>query len=511
MPPMLSELKVDSGKKYQFLLFFLLILITLFRLFYVQLIELAPDEAYYWTWSKQLQWGYYDHPPLVAFIIWLFTNLAGDTELGVRLGWVIMGTFLTFLLYKLGQEMFRNAAIGFSAALLTNIILLMATGGVIVTPDGPQGLCWVLAIYLLWKAINGQKSFWYVLGVIFGIGLLSKYTMVLLVPCIFCFFLSYRQGRRWLQSREPYLALLIGLIIFGPVIYWNYLHDWVSFRLQLAHGLELKQGAGWRTFGDFWAGQAGVVSPLLFLLLIWSMIYSASRGFKGQISLLLLFWTSAPVLAFFAYTSLRSKVEANWPALAYFSCVIALVCLLKENWPKWKRFPKGIVGIAVLISFLSTVVAHLQPFIKIIPLSAAHDPTSQLKGWRILGERILEVAKSSGKGDQVFLLTPQHQLVGEAMFYTQRRYPIYQWNAPMRINNLGAGNAPADGSVAIFFSENEESLPAGVADLFQACQKVEEVVIKRDSELVRKNLIWKCAGFNKEKLKANSYLPPPPK
>ncbi len=286
---MLPEAKVEL-KKYQWLLAFLLIGISIFRLFYIQLIELAPDEAYYWTWAKHLQWGYYDHPPLVAFIIWIFTNLAGDTELGVRLGWVIIGTFLTFLLYLLGREMFKDAAVGFFSALLMNIILLMATGAIIATPDGPQGLCWVLTIYLLWKIMEERKNFlWYGLGLVFGLGMLSKYTMALLAPCTLGFFLSSPQGRKWLLRKEPYLALIIGLLIFGPVIYWNYKHDWISFRMQLAHGLELKEGAGWRTWGDFWAGQAGVVSPLLFFLLLWAMIRSASRGFKGQINFLLLF------------------------------------------------------------------------------------------------------------------------------------------------------------------------------------------------------------------------------
>ncbi len=171
---MIPEVKADLKRNYGLPLLFLLIGITLFRLFYIQIIELAPDEAYYWTWSKQLQWAYYDHPPLVAFIIWIFTRLGGDTELGVRLGWVIIGTSLTWLLYLLGKEMFRSPAIGFFSALLMNIILLMATGAVIATPDGPQGLCWVWAIYLLWKAINeGDKKFWYGLGAVLGCGLLA--------------------------------------------------------------------------------------------------------------------------------------------------------------------------------------------------------------------------------------------------------------------------------------------------------------------------------------------------
>ncbi len=505
---MFSKAKSDLNK-YQWPLSFLLIGISIFRLFYIQLIELAPDEAYYWTWAKHLQWGYYDHPPLVAFIIWICTNLAGDTELGVRLGWVIIGAFLTFLLYLLGREMFKDAAVGFFSAMLMNIILLMATGAIIATPDGPQGLCWVLAIYLLWKIIDGGKNvLWYGLGLVFGLGMLSKYTMALLVPCAFGFFLSSPQGRKWLLRKEPYLALIIGFLIFGPVIYWNYKHDWISFRMQLAHGLELKEGAGWRTWGDFWAGQAGVISPLLFLLLLWAMVRSASRGFKGQMNFLLLFWTSAPVLSFFIYASFRSKVEANWPALAYFSAVITLTSLLREKWAEMKNLWKGVVWAALFISFLSTALAHLQPFYQIIPLSAAHDPTSQLRGWKFLGENIKKVAQSKEKEEEVFLLSPKHQLVGEAMFYTKRRYPIYQWDAPRRLNNLSATNTPPNGSTAIFFSEGQEGLPEGVAFLFDSCVKVQEVVIKRQSELVRTHPIWKCNGFKKEKLAAPSYVLP---
>ncbi len=205
---------------------------------------------------------------------------------------------------------------------------------------------------------------------------------------------------------------------------------------------------------------------------------------------------------FFIYASFRSKVEANWPALAYFSAVIALTSLLKEKWAERKRIFKGVVWAAFFISFLSTALAHLQPLYQIIPLSAAHDPTSQLQGWKYLGERIEGVAKFGGKEEGVFLLTPQHQLVGEAMFYTKRRYPIYQWAAPWRLNNLSVANAPPNGSAAIFFSEDQEELPEGVAFLFQSCVKVEEVAIKRQSELVRIHPIWKCNGFKKEKLKA---------
>ena len=80
----------DSAKKYQKAFFILLIATTIFRLFYIQWVELAPDEAYYYTWSRNLQWGYYDHPPMVGFLIRGFTAIGGQGEFGVRLGWVFI-------------------------------------------------------------------------------------------------------------------------------------------------------------------------------------------------------------------------------------------------------------------------------------------------------------------------------------------------------------------------------------------------------------------------------------
>jgi len=91
-----------------------LALTTVFRLFYVQWIELAPDESYYFTWSRWLQWGYYDHPPMVGLLIYLGTAVAGMTELGVRLPCVVIGAFLTFILYRMGSEMFRSERAGFT-------------------------------------------------------------------------------------------------------------------------------------------------------------------------------------------------------------------------------------------------------------------------------------------------------------------------------------------------------------------------------------------------------------
>ena len=486
-----------STRVYRQAFFFLLIAITIFRLFYISRLDLAPDEAYYWTWSRHLQWGYYDHPPLVAFLIFLTTAVAGSGEFGVRLAWVIIGAIITVILYRLTANIFRSERAGFLSAVLMNIILLASTGAVIVTPDGPQGLFWVLGVFGVYKAVEKENAlWWYLAGMALGLGLLSKYTMVLFVPCIFLFLLSAPGSRRWLGRKEPYLALLLGIAIFIPVILWNVRHDWISFKFQLSHGLEVKRAAGWRSFGDYWAGQAGVVSPLMLLGLIWAMVKSAYEGYRrNDKNWLLLFWTSMPILIFFAYTSLRSKVEANWPALAYFSAVAAMAGLITESWSAWGKKKRAFAWAAAIMAFVFTSLAYLQPIYAVVPISAKRDPTSQVYGWRKLGDKIKEISATMDSGNQIFLLASGHQLVAESMFYTQGRIPVFQWDAPMRVNGMTPENAPPKGSQAIFFNEEQQDLPPWTAGLFDSCQPAGTLEVERNSAHVRTHRFWKCSGF----------------
>lgn len=130
-----------------------------------------------------------------------------------------------------------------------------------------------------------------------------------------------------------------------------------------------------------------------------------------------------------------------------------------------------------------------------MPIPAPEDPTSQLHGWRALGERINEITRSLDPGKGIFLLSPGHQLVAEARFYTQEKIPAYQWDAPHRINHLSADNAPPAGSQAIFFTEGGNGLPQGLEPLFESCEKLEPLVVRRNSSTVRTHPLWKCSGF----------------
>jgi 4-amino-4-deoxy-L-arabinose transferase-like glycosyltransferase len=107
------------------------------RLVCAALTPLTFDEAYYWTWSKHLAGGYYDHPPMVAVVIRLSTMIAGDTEFGVRLVSVLLALPMSFAVYRTMVLLFDSARAAASAVVFLNLMLMVAAGTVIVTPDAP--------------------------------------------------------------------------------------------------------------------------------------------------------------------------------------------------------------------------------------------------------------------------------------------------------------------------------------------------------------------------------------
>src|SRR5207302_11088102 len=117
---------------------------------------------------------------------------------------------------------------------------------------------------------NSNRA-WYGLGTCLGLGMLSKHTMILFLPCLALAILVLPGQRRWLRRSEPYLALLIGLIIFSPNLWWQANHNWMTFRhLLLLTGKGADQGV-LRRIGDYIGSQAGLITPLLFLGWTWAL------------------------------------------------------------------------------------------------------------------------------------------------------------------------------------------------------------------------------------------------
>lgn len=204
----------------------------LLRLIYLGTTELIQEEAYYWNYAQHMDYGYLDHPPIVAALIWLGTTILGNTELAIRLGaylcWFVTAAFS----YKLTKSMY-GAKESVYAVFLLAILPIFFGSSLVMTPDAPLLACWAASLYFLHRALAWKsKKAWIGAGTAVGLGLASKYTIVLLGPATLLYLLIDKSSRRWLATPMPYLSLAVAVFFFTPVLWWNVENNWVSFLFQ---------------------------------------------------------------------------------------------------------------------------------------------------------------------------------------------------------------------------------------------------------------------------------------
>lgn len=211
-----------------------LLIITLsilLRVFCMSSTDLLVEEAYYWNYSNHLDFGYIDHPPMVALLIKLFTIIFGIQEFGVRIASLICWMLASFFSYKLAEQITKGS--GIYAVMLLAILPFFFLQSLFITPDQPLIVCWSASLYCLYRVlVSNQSRYWYATGVWIGLGLLSKYTIALLGLPTLIYLCFIADARFWFRRKELYLCVFIALLISSPVIYWNSTHEWVSFVFQ---------------------------------------------------------------------------------------------------------------------------------------------------------------------------------------------------------------------------------------------------------------------------------------
>lgn len=496
-------------KTYRILFFSLVGALTLFHLWYIgaDFLDLAPDEAHYWEWSRRLDWSYYSKGPLVAYLIALSTRMGKNTEFFVRFPTVVISILMSFVTFYLARDMFRSDRAGFYSTLLLSLIPLYAAGAILMTIDPPFVLFWALTIFFFYKVLTTGKSlWWYPAGISLGFGLLSKYTMALLPFLILLYLVISPKDRPWLRRKEPYLAILLASLLFSPVIIWNALHNWVSLRHVLG---QAGAGRGFqvsiKTFSQFLASQAGVVTPLIFLALILAIIRSGHLGIRERRrGHLLLFCTSAPVLVFFLLLSLYTKVQANWAAPAYFTGTLAAVAwgenLYQQN-PRSAK--KGIINtfltFAISVALLTNAAGHFPSLLPMagIDLPPKMDPTRRLQGWRELGLEVSRLIEGMEKGAQPFILSDAYQISSELAFYVKGHPWTYNANLGRRMNQYDFWEdfSSFKGRDAIYVTWGEGELHPDIKKAFASIQRERVLHILRRGHIAQTFSIYKGQNF----------------
>jgi 4-amino-4-deoxy-L-arabinose transferase-like glycosyltransferase len=307
-----------------------------------QNLQLHYDEAYYWVWSRNLQLSYFDHPPLIAYLVRAATCWS-NSEFFVRLPALFCSTLTAILIFVTAKRLFTARAANITLILLLALPIFEGTF-FILTIDSPLLMLWSLSLYCAVRGfIQQERVFIYYFGIALGFALLAKYTAVLILPGLLLFLLLSPRQRMQLRHKDLYLALGLSLIIFSPVLWWNYQHDWVSFRFQLHHGIAVERKINLFSFVDYIGALFGAANPFISVPLLVFLLIKRKQILANDKYLLLcsiFLW----VVGFFAYHSLFKFMEANWVVPAFLSGVIFLGECLAQYQIQWvQRWAIGLI------------------------------------------------------------------------------------------------------------------------------------------------------------------------
>lgn len=346
----------------------LLILIGVFsaiRLFLAFICELGNDEAYYWLYSQYWQWNYFDHPPMVAVWIRVFTaNLALEQyEVFIRLGSVVGCALSSWFLFK-AVTLLHSEKAGWFAAVLYNISFYSSiTAGLYILPDSPQMVFWTLALLLIARITKNENSWtnWLLFGVVTGLCIMSKIHGVFLWIGLGGFILF--QQIKWLKKPQLYVAFLITLIIISPIFFWNLAYNFATFRFH-SNRVDVEEFV---LHGKYFLteirNQFFFNNPVVSVLGVTGIIAWFRKKMDYQPAMAIYIFVGAPLAFLLLFVSLfRNVTLPHWSGPAYISFIPIAAIWLSNSTDKF--FPL-ILKFGMVIFFVSylgyTLVVKFYP------------------------------------------------------------------------------------------------------------------------------------------------------
>ena len=470
------------------------------RLVFAALIPLFGDEAYYWEWSRHLAAGYFDHPPGIAVLVRGGTAVFGSVALGVRFLPVVAGLLAAIATAGIALRLAGERG-ALRAALIITCMPLAAAGLVLATPDAPLLATVSLGVYTVVRAIQSPSrsraslGWWCASGVALGLAFSSKYTSILMPIGVTLAIIARPSLRVRLREPGPYLACIIATLIFLPVLRWNAAHDWVSFGFQVHHGLATPARrdlfAPLKRLGDMIGGQAGLVSPILFVLFGIAVVRGLRRASSD--ATFVLATIAAFTFLFFCYSATRQRVEANWPAPAYIAAIPLLGALAASA--RLERWLRAGIWLAAALS----AVIYLHAAFELLPLPPRKDPLARSAGWGELAGA-LDVAvrgASAADGSTSWIGADRYQDASELAFHLPNHPTAFSLNLSGRSNQFDlwpgfAETARAGDDLVAAVDETTDTNPIilRLAPHFQSYARDSLVDLRNRHGVVTRRRIW---------------------
>ena len=425
---------LDETRFRQLIGFLLLKVLILLAFIAYSGIHLAPDEAQYWTWSKALDWGYYSKPPGIAWQIWLTTSLFGSTEIGIRVGALIIGFALPIIVYLTGKSCALSQNSCFYASLAMAFSLIGISSSFYAITDGGLALFWSISCFYICQSLKQKNTpNPFILGSSIFLGALFKWPIYFLWLIIFP--LSYLKG--W-KVKEILCGFFISILALLPSLYWNYHHQWVTFRHVFFTIVEPSATVGAKpNFTDFIGAQVGLLSPIFALIFACSLLYFfkniTTKSFSKTIipeEILFLFAASGIPFCSYIFLSLFKKMQGNWCSFIYpqVFVIITWYALEKKDWKK--TFHVGLTICA--ISSATILTTPFWPSLIATELPYKLNLFKHQLGWENLAY-LLQKYDTKNR----FLFTDKYQTASLLSFYNPQKKQSYFFNLQkIRLNQF---------------------------------------------------------------------------
>ncbi len=486
--------------------------------------DIGPDEAFYWLWSRRLDLGYVEHPPLIAYAIWLMRALVGEHPSTWRLLADVSAFGTGWCLFATGRLLF-GARVGFWAAAThaASPVLSMACGGILV----PESLLvfWVsLALYCSARLVmSGRLRLFLVLGVVTGCALLTKVPALLVPLALGLFALLSPAHRKWYRQPQPYLMMLVVAALVSPVVYWNAQHEWIGLHF-ITERSQVKAIEGPDALGRFLTsllGQAVYHSPVLYSLLWFALGVGVYRGlWQHDVRWLLLLCFSAPVMVLFEVASAWRFTLPHWPVSGYLAAyvmlpasVFALEDVKRRTRERLFKVGVGTGGIMCalmpVLAFFPLATRTCERLGQYSPVSAdVIEPMVHVAGWRdeirngLLAER---QRLAEELGEPPVLLTHFHMLAAILDHAVHPDCEVVCLHAQAHQYGIWYDDEAIKGRPVLFVSADSFVTSAGRAGRpddyyeFDTCTQLDGITVVRHGVKINEVHLWVCTGYRGQK------------
>jgi 4-amino-4-deoxy-L-arabinose transferase-like glycosyltransferase len=419
-------------------------------------INLSGDEAHYWDWSRQLDWSYYSKGPLVALIIRASCSVFGNTMPAVRYPALVLSVMTAVVGYLLTLKLFKSDRLALGVTVLNALVPMFVAGSLLMTIDPPFFFCWATATYAFTFTgvfsckqnertagghfVRGSILAWIVAGLFVGVGALAKLAALAWLPAMLLFLALDRASRPLLKTAGPWLAVAIALACTTPIVAWNAKHDWVTFhhvgRQTGVAGVDDDRSTLPTRVGEFVGGQIGVLGPGVVLFMIGGVVLAFGRrggADPNRRALQMLAVFGVGFLAGVGLLMMRSKVQANWPAPAYFTLMILAGYFLAtrlqnlQTWKPWRWWLWGTVAFGLIMQPIVHDFSLTYPLLQRVMGDRFEpsriDPTARLRGWEEIGRHVSAELSTMRSG--TFILCDDYQQTALLAFYVDSQPITY--------------------------------------------------------------------------------------